>query len=271
MLSAGRTFVRASKTGIPLPEVEELRDLYRYGCHFRRGEVVMIAGRSGSQKSGFALWLVTQMRVPTLYFSADMSIHTAGTRVTEIVTGHTEEQIDGNRLDPDRRREYERLLAEVPITFSFKSPITQYAIENELNAYIELWDAYPEVIVVDNLKDMDGAESEYIGQMEAMAALTEIARATGSTVIVMHHASDKSWDAKDKPFAPPSRAEIKNGLSENPELSLSVALEPNRNRFRIAVIKQRSGPCDPTARTWVELHAVPETTSFYRLREDGND
>lgn len=270
MLSAGRTFVRASKSGELLPEVEELADLYRYGVHFRRGEVVMVAGRSGSQKSGFALWLVTKMNVPTLYFSADMSMHTAGVRVTEIVTGHTEEEIEGNRLDEARRREYERLLAEVPITFAFTSPVTQYSIENELNAYIELWDAYPEVIVVDNLKDMDGAESEYVGQMEAMAALTEIARATGAMVIVMHHASDKSWDAKDKPYAPPSRAEVKNGLSENPELSLSVALEPMRNRFRIAVIKQRSGPCDPTARSWVELHARPEVTSFYRLREEGN-
>lgn len=214
------------------------------------------------------MWLVAQMRAPTLYFSADMDMHTAGIRATEIVTGETQEEIEGGRLVPEKREQYERLLAEVPITFAFKSPITQSVIDNEINAYVELWDAYPEIIVVDNLKDMDGAESEYVGQMEAMAVLTGIARATGATVIVMHHASDKSPEARNRGHAPPSRAEIKNGLSENPELSLSVALEPNTNRFRIAVIKQRNGPCDHTARQWVEMMARPETTSFFRVRED---
>ncbi|OJF13119.1 hypothetical protein [Couchioplanes caeruleus] len=37
----------------------------------------------------------------------------------------------------------------------------------------------------------------------------------------------RGWEAKSDPWAPPSREQVKGGLSEKPELSLSVALDPN--------------------------------------------
>lgn len=132
-------------------------------------------------------------------------------------------------------------------------------------AFIELWDAYPQVIVFDNLMDFDGAESDYTEQMSVMSGLTELARATGATVIVLHHASDKSWEAKSDPWAPPSRDQVKGGLSEKPELSLSVALDPTSHEYRVAVIKQRMGPCDPTAKRYASMRCHPEVTRFSKL------
>ena len=93
----------------------------------------------------------------------------------------------------------------------------------------------------------EGAESDYTVQMNVMSNVTDLARATGSTVIILHHATDKSWDAKTDPLVSPSRQEIKGGLSEKPELSLSVALDPYSLEYKVACIKQRMGPSDPTA------------------------
>lgn len=222
----------------------------------------MVAGRSGTQKSGFALFWVAQMNLRTLYFSADMSGFTASARLASMVTGDTLPMVEAGMKDERARDEYLRALAHLNITFSFGSPITWRALDEELEAYVELWDAYPEVIVLDNLMDFEGAEAEYSEQMAVMQGVTELARDTGATVIVLHHATDKGWQATSDPWKPPSRDQIKGGLSEKPELSLSVAIDPHSYEYNIAVIKQRMGPSDPTAQSYATLRVEPELTRF---------
>lgn len=264
MLTPKRSLSLHAESGRELPRVPAFAALYARGCRPRHGEVVMIAGRSGTQKSGLALFWVAQMNLPTLYFSADMSPFTASSRLASMVTGDTTEQVErGMAAGGLSRARYLTALAPSRITFAFGSPITWPALDEELEAYVELWDEYPQVIVCDNLMDFDAAESDYTAQMAVMSGLTELARSTGATVIVLHHASDKSWEAKTDPWAPPSRDQVKGGLSEKPELSLSVALDPHSLEFRIAVIKQRMGPSDPTARQYAVLWCEPERTRFH--------
>jgi hypothetical protein len=241
-----------------------LQRLYDWGCTPRHGEVIMIAGRSGTQKSGFALFWVDEMNLPTLYFSADMSAFTASSRLASKRTGFTTEQVEEAmaRGGADRDRQLEAL-SDSNITFSFGSPITWRQVDDELDAYVELWDQFPEVIVFDNLMDFEGAESDYTEQMATMSNVTELARATGATVIVLHHATDKGWAATNDPWQPPSRDQVKGGLSEKPELSLSVALDPQSLDYRVAVIKQRMGPSDPTARRYAVLRCEPSLTRFH--------
>lgn len=246
-----------------MPRIPTLSPLYQYGVEVRHGMIIMIAGRSGSQKSGLAMWLAKEWDLSTLYFSGDMSAFTASSRLASSITGKNTEEIE--RIMAKGGDERDGILGALggsKMQFSFGSPITWRAIDEELDAYVELHNAYPEVVILDNLCDFEGAESDYTAQMSVMASVTEMARDTGATVIILHHASDKSWDAKNDPFSPPSRNEVKGGLSEKPELSLSVALNPNDLRFNIAVIKNRSGAQDPTARRWVTLQCQPDLTRF---------
>lgn len=261
MLNPGRALSLHSEAGRALPKVEAFRDLYSKGCTPRHGEVIMIAGRSGTQKSGFALFWVAEMNLPTLYFSADMSAFTASSRLASMKTGQTTEEVEVG-MRSGKGKFYLDSLADLDITFSFGSPITWRQVDEELEAYVHLWNRYPEVIVFDNLMDFENAESDYTEQMAVMSGITELARETGATVIILHHASDKSWEAKSDPWQPPSRDQVKGGLSEKPELSLSVALDPNNLTYRVAVIKQRMGPCDPTARDYAVMRCVPDKTRF---------
>lgn len=266
MLTPGRSLTMHAESGRELPRVEAFEALYNMGCRPRQGEVVMIAGRSGTQKSGLALFWVSQMNVPTLYFSADMSAFTASSRLASMATGDTTEMVEAGMAEGGRYREtYVNALSGSRITFAFGSPITWRAVDEEMEAYVELWDAYPNCLVFDNLMDFDNAESDYTEQMAVMSNATELARATGATVIILHHASDKSWEAKSDPWAPPSRDQVKGGLSEKPELSLSVALDPHSQEYRIAVIKQRMGPSDPTAKRYASLRCHPEVTRFSKI------
>lgn len=223
----------------------------------------MVAGRSGTQKSGFALYWCAQMNLPTLYFSADMSAFTASARIASMMTGRTTEEVEAGMAEGgETRQRYLDALKGSNITFSFGSPLRWEKVDDELDAYVELWDRWPEVIVFDNLMDFEGAEADYTVQMNVMSNVTDLSRATGSTVIILHHATDKSWDAKTDPWSPPSRQEIKGGLSEKPELSLSVALDPYTLEYKVACIKQRMGPSDPTAKSYATLRCRPEITSF---------
>lgn len=265
MLSPTRALSLNADSGRKLPRVPAFEQLYAKGFDPRHGQVVMIAGRSGSQKSGFALFWVDEMNLPTLYFSADMSPFTASARLASKRFGLTTDEIEAAmHMNGPAKRGLMESLSGSEITFSFGSPITWRQVAEELDAYVELWDRYPEVMVFDNLMDFEGAESDYTEQMAVIQGLTELSRETGATVMLMHHASDKSWESKTDPWSPPSRADIKNGLSEKPELSVSVALDANSMAFNVAVIKQRMGPQDPTAKRWTTLRCEPELTRFHQ-------
>ena len=262
MLTATRSLTKHVKGNSELPRVPELEPLYKFGAVPRHGEVIMIVGRSGSQKSGFALFWTAKMGLPTLYCSADMSGFTASSRLASIQTGHTTEQIEQGMSDKRWRKYYLDSIAPMNFQLSFDRPITWRGLEQELDAYVELWDSYPAVIVIDNLMDIEGCESDYSAQMAAMQDVTELARTTGATVMLLHHATDKGWEAKSSPWSPPSRDQVKGGLSEKPELTLSVALDPHTYAFNVAVIKQRMGRSDPSAQTFQTLRCYPELTRF---------
>lgn len=265
MLSALDALRKSANSAPELPRLPELQALYAKGCRPRQGEVIMIAGRSGNQKSGFALWWVSQMNLPTLYLSADMSNWQASIRLACSLTGLTTDEVEEAwKENSHRARELEAALRASKITWRF-GQITYRGIDEELAAFVERTNEYPKVIVLDNLMDTEDAQSDYAAQMEVMQMCSQLAEMTGATVIIMHHASDKSFNATERGYMPPSRAEIKGGLSEKPHLSLSVALDPDLLDFRIGIIKQRMGPCDPSGNSYATIKADPARTRFHAL------
>src|SRR5690606_21080126 len=147
-----------------------------------------------------------------LYFSADMNGFQYSSRLAGIMGGYTTEQCE--RMMRGSRTEQEQLLRSVEglnMISSFETPIRWESISYQLEAYVELHNAYPEVMVFDNLMDFEGGESDYSLQMENLQILDEMKRETGSTIIVLHHATDKGDSAKKDPRMPPPRNEVKGG------------------------------------------------------------
>lgn len=221
----------------------------------------MIAGRPGSQKSGFALWLVTEWNLPTIYFAADMTLNEVSIRLAcskmGMCTDEIQERLDAGGHDA---AEVQRAIADMPFQIA-TGAITWRALDTQIEAYVELHDRFPEVIVVDNLMDVEEGASDYHAQMEIMQSLVEVARFTKATVLVLHHASDKgdgySTDA-------PARKDIKNGMAEKPQLILGVALDNYTLDFQVAILKQRMGPSDASGRLKAWITAQPEVTRFHR-------
>lgn len=223
----------------------------------------MILGRPGHQKSGFALWWTAMMNLRTLYFSADMTAFQASVRLACMHTGRTTEEVE-REMQGEGREAVEASLAHLNLQFAFGSPITQYDIEAEIEAYVDLWNDYPEVMVFDNLMDFEAGESDYAAQMAILQYLDSLKKQMGTTFIVLHHATDKGARAMQDPYLPPARSEAKGGLAEKPELSLGAALNSLDLTFRIAPLKQRMGPSDQSGNTFARLQAEPSTTRFYK-------
>src|SRR5690606_35449483 len=99
--------------------------------------------------------------------------------------------------------EADKWLAELDdskIHFAFTNPITFPRIIDEINAYVTLYNRYPDMLVFDNLANFEGAETEYSEQFFALSVITELTRNIGCTTLILHHAKDTSWDAKDRPW-----------------------------------------------------------------------
>jgi len=259
VLTAARAFIPRTATGRALPHIPELSRLYQqFGVRLTHGSIVMIAGRPGSGKSTFALWLALKMELETMYFSADMSATTATARMAAFYTGDTVNEVHAAR-DSGEYVKYIDALGRSKVQFSFGSPISWRNVEQYIEAYVEVHDRYPELFIFDNLMDFEDAEADYQVQMEVMQRVTELARYTGSTVMILHHATDKGAYA---PSAPPSRAQIKNGIGEKPEFVFGVGLDPTTNEFGVAVLKQREGKSDPSGQKYTSLRADPERNRY---------
>lgn len=260
MLSAGRSLALAWEAGPEMPRIPALVGLYQHGTVFRQGQFVMIAGRPGAMKSALAMWICDQWNLPTLYCSADMSSFTFSTRLAGSRLGMTTEQVEeAMRAGGEKADMINRSLAKSNIQLGPDSPITWYGLDEEIKSYIELHGYYPRVIVVDNLMDIEDCETDFSAQQAAMQELVALCRNTGSTVIVLHHAQENSQTVVEMP---PSRGEVHNKLSQKPELILTVAINPHNHQLKIATVKQRSGPSDPSAQSYTTMIAYPETTRF---------
>lgn len=258
-LTAARSVTKARKLGEPLPHVPELDDLYRTFT-FRRGEVTMIAGMPGSQKSGFTLWLAAQMRVPTLYFCADMAQHSAVTRLAALMSGHDKTTVAAG-IHNGGEGYYEDAVADLDMRFCYDPNPDMGTIEGEVNAWVEGWDEYPQLIVVDNLLDVipPAGDSEHAAYKAILLELKSWSRLTGAAVFVLHHMSEAGGD----PTRPAPRKAILGKVAQTPENVLSVACDGDE--FRVAVVKQRDGQSDPSAETWTPFRVDYGRNMFSRV------
>lgn len=264
MLDPRRSILQHGSSMAELPRIDALTDLYAWGWKPRHSELMMISGRSGSGKSTLALFLAAKMKLPCLYFSADMTPSQITYKLAAMELERDSDELEAAWQEDSRSHdEILGALADQDFMFSFGA-ITLDKIDSTLDAWVEMFDTWPAVIVIDNLMDMESAESDYHSQVAAMQYLHEMKTNTGSTVIVLHHASE---GGEADPYSPPARRDIKNKITEKPEQVLTVGLNPNKNEFRIAPVKQRMGRSDPTGHNNVAIRAIPSQSRFEPIRE----
>jgi replicative DNA helicase len=256
---AFRAALNAAKVGDPLPHVEALQDLYEEGTEIYRGAVTMVAGMPGAMKTLFSLWYASELNIPTLYFSADSDAATMTSRMASAITQVDSISIRNDYKDDDQRAYYAERLAESRIDFCFDSSPGIGDMVDEIDAYVTLYGEYPELIVVDNLMDVySDSDNEFSGNKSTLRELKELARETGSALIVLHHMSEADTDSA----TPAPRSKLMGKVAQTPALVLSLAVEGTI--FKIAVVKNRNGKSTPNALDYVALRVDPARATFQR-------
>ncbi len=241
---------RTSKAAAPLPDPFQVLAESRYKVRFRPGEVVMIAGPPGAGKSMVTLAAVINMKVPTLYISADSNEATMAARAAACVTGHPTETVARTIEVGLWREEYADRMASLPLRFEYDDTDPSINdIANALTAFVEVWGHPPKVVVLDNLMNMSSDDgNEWQGMRTAVKQLHYIARKSKACVIVLHHTSEQDPSHVDS--APP-RGAIQGKVSQLPALILTMA--SNGAEVLVGVVKNRHGPADVAAKDPVRM------------------
>lgn len=248
--------VRQPKVGgKPLPKV------FQRLPSIRRGEVTMIAGQSNAGKSLVALWQSIQWvryhDLRGIYFSADSAELGQAARALAMASlGVTvgEAELLLSFGEPDALSIMDTLNG---LSWSFEEDLSYDNIDEEIQAFLELWGTTPDFCIVDNLMDIEGqAEDEFGTSQRAMKALVQLARRTDSAVIVLAHTGE---DFKEEP-CPPKKA-VRGKVSQKPAMIWTTS--DHGGRRPIAVVKDRYGRnVDKTGATAVMLTLNQDNLHF---------
>lgn len=227
--------------GHPLPVA--WKSLADQGVEIRGGELTVVAGQPAAGKSAFALATALRIGRPTLYICADTAAWTMTLRVVAMVSGTPQDAVEA-KLNNDLGYAEGAFDYVKFIRWCFDSAPTLSDIDTEVEAYQEVWGAYPELIIIDNLVDVSDGDDEWGGIRRTQKELKYLARDTGAAVVVLHHVTE-AFQVNEG--TAPSRSSI---LGKDTRLPAVVLTVTNENGWLgVAVVKNRYGRCDPSGRT----------------------
>lgn len=215
-------------------------------CFIRKSQLTLIAGGPGTGKSAFTQALLQRgndngAHNSVMYFSADSDAMTMWKRAAAIATGWEQSEIErmvteGNHAGIDA----EVKAATQHMRFDYRSAPDEDDVLNSLHAYAQVYGAYPEVIVMDNLRNLfiDGVEGEFQALDQATVFLHDLAKDINAAVIGLHHVVGDSENG-DKPIP---LSGIRGKVTKIPEVCLTLYRQGDI--LNVSPVKNRNGRAD---------------------------
>ncbi len=246
---------RRGEEGSALPPV--LKTLDSAGVKFKRSQVSMVAAAPGVGKSAFALNYAIKAKLKTLYISPDSDMMMLTQRILaqgwNIDTQVAEELIEAE--EPDAM-DYIAETAKL-IWFDFQAGPRLQDIRDNIEAYATVWGEYPELIIIDNLKDIQNDGSEYERFNESIDFLHQSARATSAHIMVLHHVVGHYEDG----LTPVPLT----GLVQKPGKSVRLVLTLHKVQpgiMGVRVVKSNNSRSSGDASYGVDIGFLPERMWF---------
>lgn len=256
MRTLGRAARRPADSGTFLPPI--FAPFENAGIRLREGTVSVIAGTPGSMKTGLTLYWVGRLNKPAFYWSADSEDFEIVERVAAAKTGATMQEVRNN---PEK---FAEALDDLPIRFSFEDSPTYKDLVLDLSAYAEMHGRFPSIIVLDNLLNLVGeTEDEWSSHREHMKVLHKLARITRATTLVLAHMAE---DRVDPSASPQPRTKLQGKVSHLPKVILSLAFDGTQ--LKVAAVKNRFGPADPSGHNYATLWVDPTRSQFFNSMQD---
>lgn len=232
----------------------------------RRGQMIMLTATPGGGKSLLALhYCVSRNPGRVLYFSLDTDLGTMRMRAAAMKTGLTVDEIEGILEQEGGEDFIEDALAELSESVRWCDDARSMEdIDDEIQAFVEVYGCYPDLVVLDVLLNVDNGGEDWSGSMRVMGQLHSLAHSKGPAVMVLHHNAERRADQS----VPAPRGDMIMKVAQYPEVVLSLALAPQERELRVSAVKNRSGKADPSAPTYISLPVDLPRMSVYDSKQE---
>jgi hypothetical protein len=222
-----------------------------------KAQLCLVVGPPSAGKSLLINNLIVRMRVPTLSFMLDTDQLTAAARFGAILSGDPFGKVKENIDDYTGRLS---TLKDVQAAFRADD---MDDIHLQVNAFEQRYGLPPDLLAVDNLGNMTSAMDNEWALLKALCLeLDLLARDQQCAVIAAAHTTDLSS------CEPAERTKILGKITQYPRLILSVGFDPATGQYKVAVVKNSSGPTDVRAERPVIMYADP--SRMYLGEDDPN-
>jgi len=224
--------------GLALPN--PFKGFDRYGITQRRGQVSLWAAASGCGKSALATHIAVHSypKIPTLYCSADSDKVTLGVRVAAGVLNKPVSRVEDLLRNSDSDTWKKLQDSTNHIWFYWDASPSLEDIEAEIEAYAYSNGAWPHLIVVDNLINVDTeGEAGHAQKDSVMHWLQQLANLTNAHVMVLHHVTGQYEDGN----TPVPKSGLLDKVAKRPRLVCTL-YRVSEGLLGVRVVKNSSGP-----------------------------
>jgi hypothetical protein len=229
----------------------------QYGISPRRGQVTIIAGAPGAGKSALMSHITVHARpkIPAIFFSADTDMMTLGVRVAASVIDRPLHEVDDLIREGDEGTWSAVEGATDHIWYCWDSAPGCWDIEQEVLAYTIVTGAFPHLIVVDNLINVDseGQSADYKTRDGQIAWLQDLARITNAAVVILHHVTGQYEDG----LTPIPLSGLLDKVGKRPRLVLTL-YKVTDSLLGVRVVKNSSGKAATDASYGPDIAWMPE-------------
>lgn len=226
------------------PLVQPIKAFADQGVVFYAGTVNIIAASPGCGKSTVALGYMLQSEINSLYACMDTPRKLTVARAGQALTGQYQAVVEEQLDDPDSSV-YEALAKATHLSIFFRSGVTSRDLALMLGAYVEMHGAFPQVFVIDNLKNVayEGDERG-VAEQKLMEELDIIAKRTNICIIVLTHVLGAYNDG----ITPIPLSGVMNQNTKEAHVVLTLTRDRDGNLL-FAVAKNRTATMDPSGTT----------------------
>lgn len=240
--------------GLPL---ETCFSNFKYrGCNPRRGQVTLVAAAPGGGKSAIISHLAvhSRPRIPTLYFSAEMDSMSVG--VNTVMSLMNCERDLAEELVRTEDRATQKLLREATshIWYNWDSQPSTFDVADEVTAYAYATGAYPHLIVIDNLINIDpeGA-SDHRVKDAIIHWFQKLASLTNAAVVILHHVTAAYNDGS----IPIPLSGLMDQVAKRPRLVLTL-YRVSDTLLGVCIVKNSSRRASPDGSYGCEIAWTPD-------------
>lgn len=255
MQTLGLAMTSGGNAGTPI--ANPFFNFNQYGISPRRGQVTIIAGAPGAGKSATMSHIAVNARpvVPTLYFSADTDMMTLGTRVAAGLLDINRDEAEELLREGDEATWIGLEHNTDHIWYCWDSNPTCWDVEQEVVAYTLVTGAFPHLIVMDNLINVDpeGLPGTHQVHDGIIAWFQRLAQVTNAAVVILCHVTGDYEDG----VTPIPLSGLMNKVGKRPRLVLTL-YKVTSTLLGVRVVKNSSGKAASDATYGPDIAWMPE-------------